>query len=266
VHSDHSAAESARAVHARAYTVGEHIVFGEQQFAPESTEGRRLLAHELTHVIQQGRAGDTTIIPEEFEEEESAPPTAESSPEEAGVEQISSPVTQRLSAGSMLQRADCPCCADSISIGNISKIDTPTRMGHNFDVTFGLTYPASGLSGSCRLEWWEKTNVPYVAVMSPGTWTNMFAKLPTSPTFAPWNNRTETCGSTQGPIITDVPSLGITPGRTVKRTLEFRIVVNSGPPRSDSGCANADQQVTATQVLVMTGGVPDWGASSFTTP
>jgi hypothetical protein len=53
LHSDAPAAESARAVNALAYTVGPDIVFGSGQFAPHTKSGRHLLAHELTHVIQQ---------------------------------------------------------------------------------------------------------------------------------------------------------------------------------------------------------------------
>lgn len=53
VHLDDAAAASARAVGALAYTVGRDIVFAERNYAPGSTEGRRLLAHELTHVLQQ---------------------------------------------------------------------------------------------------------------------------------------------------------------------------------------------------------------------
>jgi hypothetical protein len=53
IHRDARAAESARAVHAQAYTVGRDIVFNGGEFAPETEAGRRLLAHELTHVIQQ---------------------------------------------------------------------------------------------------------------------------------------------------------------------------------------------------------------------
>src|SRR6266508_6190733 len=53
VHSDAKAAESARAVNALAYTVGPHIVFGSGQHATETDAGRRTLAHELAHVIQQ---------------------------------------------------------------------------------------------------------------------------------------------------------------------------------------------------------------------
>ncbi|HEY2471693.1 MAG TPA: DUF4157 domain-containing protein [Terracidiphilus sp.] len=53
IHADSSAAASARALGARAYTLGEHVVFASGRYSPRSTEGRRLLAHELTHVVQQ---------------------------------------------------------------------------------------------------------------------------------------------------------------------------------------------------------------------
>jgi hypothetical protein len=53
VHTDSKATDSARAFNARAFTVGGNIVFGEGQYAPETDRGRRLLAHELTHVVQQ---------------------------------------------------------------------------------------------------------------------------------------------------------------------------------------------------------------------
>lgn len=53
VHSDAQAAESAHAVKARAFTVGHDIVMGAGQFAPDTASGQRLLAHELTHVVQQ---------------------------------------------------------------------------------------------------------------------------------------------------------------------------------------------------------------------
>ena len=56
VHTDGPAARSARDVNALAYTVGRDIVFAAGHFAPATQEGRRLLAHELTHVVQQGRA------------------------------------------------------------------------------------------------------------------------------------------------------------------------------------------------------------------
>jgi len=53
VHSDSTAGESARAVEALAYTVGRDVVFTPGQYAPSTAAGRRLLAHELAHVVQQ---------------------------------------------------------------------------------------------------------------------------------------------------------------------------------------------------------------------
>jgi uncharacterized protein DUF4157 len=57
VHTDARAAESARAVGALAYTVGSEVVFAEGRFGPGTAEGRRLLTHELAHVVQQRDAG-----------------------------------------------------------------------------------------------------------------------------------------------------------------------------------------------------------------
>jgi len=52
----HTDPDSTRDLQARAYTVGRNIVFGAGEYAPHSYEGKKLLAHELTHVIQQGAA------------------------------------------------------------------------------------------------------------------------------------------------------------------------------------------------------------------
>ena len=55
VHTNTRAVESAKSINARAFTIGKNITFGASQYAPESHEGRHLLAHELTHVTQQGK-------------------------------------------------------------------------------------------------------------------------------------------------------------------------------------------------------------------
>ena len=64
VHTDARAAESARAVEAHAYTVGRDVVFGAGRYEPETRAGRHLLAHELTHVLQQESAapGGTPFV------------------------------------------------------------------------------------------------------------------------------------------------------------------------------------------------------------
>lgn len=57
VHADSRAAESAKAVEAEAYTVGRDVVFGRGRFTPSTQAGRRLLAHELAHAVQQSGNG-----------------------------------------------------------------------------------------------------------------------------------------------------------------------------------------------------------------
>ena len=57
VHTDERASHAAGAIGARAFTLGADIAFGPNQFAPETADGRRLLAHELTHVVQQSNGG-----------------------------------------------------------------------------------------------------------------------------------------------------------------------------------------------------------------
>jgi hypothetical protein len=56
IHTDARAAKTAQAVNARAYTIGQDLVFGSGQYEPGTSEGQKLLAHELTHTIQQGMA------------------------------------------------------------------------------------------------------------------------------------------------------------------------------------------------------------------
>lgn len=53
IHTDRTAAESAQAVDAHAYTVGQHIVFDQGKYEPHSAAGQQLLAHELAHTVQQ---------------------------------------------------------------------------------------------------------------------------------------------------------------------------------------------------------------------
>jgi len=82
IHSDARAAESAVAVSALAYTVGNDVVFGAGRYAPSSAAGRRLLAHELAHTIQQSQSagvfmGSLAIGPAEDAFERAADATAD---------------------------------------------------------------------------------------------------------------------------------------------------------------------------------------------
>jgi hypothetical protein len=75
VHADARAAESARAVGARAFTVGHAVVFGASEYAPRSNAGRSLLAPELTHTIQQGSSTPRTLS------RQAADPTPQTTPD-----------------------------------------------------------------------------------------------------------------------------------------------------------------------------------------
>ena len=80
LHTGSQAAHSAKSINAKAYTVGNHIVFGAGQYQPDTYEGKKLLAHELVHVAQQrnnksgiyrmsANANETTTEGEAKEEE-----------------------------------------------------------------------------------------------------------------------------------------------------------------------------------------------------
>ena len=60
IHTDSAAAQTAQALNARAYTLGRDITFAPGEYRPETQEGKTLLAHELTHVIQQSK--QTTAV------------------------------------------------------------------------------------------------------------------------------------------------------------------------------------------------------------
>lgn|GEM_PF-6890276 len=60
IRTDAAGAEAARGIQARAYILGERVVFGAGEYAPTTNAGRHLLAHELTYVVQQ-RGGSGTL-------------------------------------------------------------------------------------------------------------------------------------------------------------------------------------------------------------
>ncbi len=76
IHTDERAAESAKAVSAHAYTVGTNIAFAHGRYAAQTPAGRRLLAHELTHVVQQnagsGVLGSLQMDPRDSADEREA--------------------------------------------------------------------------------------------------------------------------------------------------------------------------------------------------
>ena len=80
VHCDEAADQSARDVNAHAYTVGHDIVFAASRFAPNTLEGRRLLAHELVHVVQQRKDSGLTSSPRRIARQAPPAPPAPAHP------------------------------------------------------------------------------------------------------------------------------------------------------------------------------------------
>jgi hypothetical protein len=168
----------------------------------------------------------------------------------------------------------CCCCVTSAQIENVRYFgaegiispNTGSRLfnGHIFDFRIEMTF-AAGSSGSsdCVMEWWEKTNRPAITGHQPIVWSDMYAFYSQSPTLQPWTNRRVPCpgGGSTTVVIHDPPSLGNAPGRTLTRTLEFRLIARSG---SGCACAIASATATATQVLQMVDGQLVAEGTSFT--
>jgi hypothetical protein len=69
IHTDQAASDSARELHASAYTVGQDVVFGARQYAPHTAAGQQVLAHELAHVVQQNQETGVSGSPKGAEQE-----------------------------------------------------------------------------------------------------------------------------------------------------------------------------------------------------
>jgi 3D (Asp-Asp-Asp) domain-containing protein len=149
VHAGARAAESARAINSLAFTLGDHIVFGERQFSPETNLGKQLLAHELTHVIQQGAAGGSrgsvAIGPADDGYEREADSVAER------VLQGTGPtiplVSSRTTPGTLTIRRKCPALSGG-STGCACTTATKPSQG-----TPPTKVPEFTVAGATRTQW-----------------------------------------------------------------------------------------------------------------
>ena len=123
IHTGSRAGDSAAAVGARAYAVGRDIVFGGGQFAPETSEGQRLLAHELAHVVQQetgkGRVGSGPGI-EIGAADDPLERDAEQVAHAASAAGTPTPAVPRASAGSIVaaDRSPRPSSAGAVGVAH----------------------------------------------------------------------------------------------------------------------------------------------------
>jgi hypothetical protein len=134
VHTDATAAESARAVNAVAYTVGRNVVFASGQYAPDTEPGRALLAHELTHVRQQGSSQEPGHIPigREQDSQEDAARAAELTVHAPQVSEwssaASSPILQRKNGGDVKDvDVDKMAWPDAVDLAKKNAKDAKTK-------------------------------------------------------------------------------------------------------------------------------------------
>jgi len=167
---------------------------------------------------------------------------------------------------------NCCCGVERVTIENVRYVGAVPEThggktsfnGHAFDFKIEMRFcgSAGAKSGAdCTLEWWETNNLPSDGI-SRNVETDMYAYLPVSNTFAPWNKRPDPCpgGGVSTVTITDFPSLPIkVPGITGVRTLKFRLVVKSG-----AGCDHGLRSATAYAVQVLTLENSKLVAASFT--
>jgi hypothetical protein len=114
IHTDSAADHSARSVSAHAYTVGNNVVFQRDRFDPSSTEGATMLAHELTHVVQQrsgpvdgaDAAGGIRVSDPSDRFEREAARTAQEAMSAPAARGAEASVPSSAAAGANLQRQD----------------------------------------------------------------------------------------------------------------------------------------------------------------
>jgi hypothetical protein len=152
VHSDAQAAAAARSVDSLAFTVGPQLVFGAGQYAPATAAGRRLLAHELTHVLQQGSS--VSAVPLRLSVSALFGPLEDEAEEAANAIASDRPVAieERAAANGRVQRAPLPFGGD---------LAAPLRAAAQVGASIA----------SC-----DRT--------APLTWTDFAGKVPKSPRLA----------------------------------------------------------------------------------
>ena len=133
VHTDSRAAQSAEAVNALAYTVGQDVVFGAGQYAPNTARGSRLLVHELTHVVQQTRTGTNT--------QQTAKPISE--PSDAAEIEADKAVDEVLSGAAVSVRE-----SPSAMIHALSGVETGLLIGGSIAGAVGIGLGIAYLAGA----------------------------------------------------------------------------------------------------------------------
>ena len=162
VHADARAAESAEAVGAHAYTVGRDMVFGAGKYAPGAAGGRRLLAHELAHVVQQSGGGTTGLqaslaigavdAPEEREADLAADAAVRGAPAAVSVANGGFLRRAAIHSGNILDEGSCEhlACNSKWACENKDGVECPEGSRNAFSKTKKKYSPLFTCDGDCE--------------------------------------------------------------------------------------------------------------------
>lgn len=164
VHTDTTAAESAQLLRARAYTTGNRIVFGAGEYQPDTQRGRTLLAHELTHVVQQGQAPNSAAVP-----------TIQLAPDPRTALQAGDSVALTVSASP--DAAPEPLYSKTYTISAAGAVDIDDGANRFSIVVAGLNAKAAADVIAARFVSEQLLRAPRVCLAAPGSGTPVCTQL-----------------------------------------------------------------------------------------
>ena len=143
VHTDSRAAETAKSINAKAFTVGSNIAFGSGEYDPHSSSGKQLLAHELTHTIQQSKGTPNSHSLKDRTIQPSLEVGSRDAPEEREADSVATSVVQGSSKQACTCGGTCESCATQrkaqsspAPMGPGHPLDNETRAA--FEPRFGV--------------------------------------------------------------------------------------------------------------------------------
>ncbi|MBE2220105.1 MAG: DUF4157 domain-containing protein, partial [Anaerolineae bacterium] len=260
IHTDSTSDAINRSISARAFTTGQDVFFRTGEYNPGSSSGQQLLAHELTHTIQQG------AVPQH-----SSVQAKRVNGETAVKEQTAAHKIQRRDNQSNLAKIINAGINVSNARGNLG------QLGHAMDVWVEIdagTHPVTPANAKpntvygLEFEYWEYVDVPHDNQGAIGIkpWNDIHGIKPDASTF---DTPAAGCALTWKAAVAeaaagtltgrkkigfrDIPGLFEKGGRDVERTLQFRIVFNDGLQQ---------KEIFATQLLRVNGGHLGYSAYS----
>jgi hypothetical protein len=139
LHTDSTAASTAHAINAEAFTTGTDVVFAAGRYSPETSSGKKLIAHELTHVLQQSASGMNSGAKVVSRQETPGKPPAEAVvpvPAEAAPAEAAAAPTKTLSGKGWIKKFPKSSSLDDLSAGFKPKVKSFVKMLSDHSITY----------------------------------------------------------------------------------------------------------------------------------